>query len=74
VISWFLLHISQQENIIREFNLNELYQKSKKLSKTKGAAADKAALSQFPPVLEEEEPEQEVVGAQEEDLETKKDK
>ncbi|CAL8290162.1 unnamed protein product [Arctogadus glacialis] len=63
-----------EENIIREFNLNELYQKSKKLSKTKGAAADKAALSQFPPVLEEEEPEQELVGAQEEDLETKKDK
>lgn len=63
-----------QENIIREFNLNELYQKSKKLSKTKGAAGDKAALSQFPPVPEEEEPEQEVGGAQEEELESKKDK
>ncbi|KAG7283575.1 hypothetical protein CRUP_026502 [Coryphaenoides rupestris] len=63
-----------EENIIREFNLNELYQKSKKLSKTKGAAGDKAALSQFPPVPEEEEPEQEGGRAQEEELESKKDK
>uniref|UniRef100_A0A672ZU79 Thioredoxin-related transmembrane protein 2-B n=1 Tax=Sphaeramia orbicularis TaxID=375764 RepID=A0A672ZU79_9TELE len=55
-----------EENIIREFNLNELYQKSKKLNKTKG---DKTSLSQFPPVLEEEEPEQ--VG---EETESKKDK
>lgn len=67
--SWFVtLPNHLQENIIREFNLNELYQKSKKLSKTK------AALSQFPPVPEEEEPEQEVGGAQEEELESKKDK
>lgn len=61
-----------EENIIREFNLNELYQKSKKLSKTKGDRGDKTSESQFPPVLEEEEPEAEV-DAQEE-TETKKDK
>lgn len=54
-----------QENIIREFNLNELYQKSKKLSKTK---EDKVGQCQFPPVPEEEEPEQK------EELESKKDK
>uniref|UniRef100_A0A4W5M292 Thioredoxin-related transmembrane protein 2b n=1 Tax=Hucho hucho TaxID=62062 RepID=A0A4W5M292_9TELE len=57
-----------EENIIREFNLNELYQKSKKLNKSKG---DKINESQFPPVPEEEEPE---VDAQEEETETKKDK
>lgn len=55
-----------QENIIREFNLNELYQKSKKLNKSK---ADKDSLSQFPPVPEEEEE----PGTAEES-ETKKDK
>lgn len=44
-----------QENIIREFNLNELYHKSKKLNKSKG---DKVSVSQFPPVPEEEESEQ----------------
>ncbi|KAI4832433.1 hypothetical protein KUCAC02_015402 [Chaenocephalus aceratus] len=44
-----------EENIIREFNLNELYQKSKKLNKSKG---DKLMQSQFPPVPEEDEPEQ----------------
>lgn len=55
----------RQENIIREFNLNELYQKSKKLNKSKG---DKDGLSQFPPVPEEDEP-----GTAEES-ETKKDK
>ncbi|KAG7235862.1 hypothetical protein INR49_002059 [Caranx melampygus] len=54
-----------EENIIREFNLNELYQKSKKLSKTK---EDKVGQCQFPPVPEEEEPEQK------EELESKKDK
>lgn len=59
-----------QENIIREFNLNELYQKSKKLSKTKGE--NKLGLSQFPPVPEEEEPEQ--VGGEGEEPESKKDK
>ena len=62
---------SQQENIIREFNLNELYQKSKKLNKSKGDRGDKINESQFPPVPEEEEPE---VDAQEEETETKKDK
>lgn len=56
-----------QENIIREFNLNELYQKSKKLNKVKG---DKLSLSQFPPVPEEEEPEQQAA----DETETKKDK
>ncbi|XP_067105832.1 thioredoxin-related transmembrane protein 2-B [Osmerus mordax] len=61
-----------EENIIREFNLNELYQKSKKLSKSKGDHGDKLSESQFPPVPEEEEPEAEV-DAQEE-TETKKDK
>ncbi|XP_014064428.1 thioredoxin-related transmembrane protein 2-B [Salmo salar] len=59
-----------EENIIREFNLNELYQKSKKLNKSKGDRGDKINESQFPPVPEEEEPE---VDAQEE-TETKKDK
>lgn len=61
---------SLQENIIREFNLNELYQKSKKLNKSKG---DKINQSQFPPVPEEEEPEQPGVD-EEEETETKKDK
>uniref|UniRef100_A0A8K9XJM0 Thioredoxin-related transmembrane protein 2b n=1 Tax=Oncorhynchus mykiss TaxID=8022 RepID=A0A8K9XJM0_ONCMY len=60
-----------EENIIREFNLNELYQKSKKLNKSKGDRGDKINESQFPPVPEEEEPE---VDAQEEETETKKDK
>lgn len=60
-----------QENIIREFNLNELYQKSKKLNKTKG---DKVGQSQFPPVPEEEEPEQQGADAEGEDYESKKDK
>ncbi|KPP57048.1 thioredoxin-related transmembrane protein 2-B-like, partial [Scleropages formosus] len=45
-----------EENIIREFNLNELYQKSKKPAKGKG---EKAAESQFPPVPEEDEGEAE---------------
>eukprot|EP00063_Salmo_salar_P075913 XP_014050748.1 PREDICTED: thioredoxin-related transmembrane protein 2-B-like [Salmo salar] len=58
-----------EENIIREFNLNELYQKSKKLNKSKGDQSDKINESQFPPLPEEEEPE---VDAKEE--ETKKDK
>ncbi|XP_069023523.1 thioredoxin-related transmembrane protein 2-B [Embiotoca jacksoni] len=57
-----------EENIIREFNLNELYQKSKKLAKTRG---DKICQSQFPPVPEEEEPEQDAQG---EEPESKKDK
>ncbi|XP_074520182.1 thioredoxin-related transmembrane protein 2-B [Halichoeres trimaculatus] len=60
-----------EENIIREFNLNELYQKSKKLNKNKG---DKISQSQFPPVPEEEEPEQQGGDTQEEEPESKKDK
>lgn len=60
-----------EENIIREFNLNELYQKSKKLNKTKG---DKGIQSQFPPVPEEEEPEQQGSDTQEQESESKKDK
>ncbi|XP_064782259.1 thioredoxin-related transmembrane protein 2-B-like [Oncorhynchus masou masou] len=60
-----------EENIIREFNLNELYQKSKKLNKSKGDWNDKINESQFPPLHEEEEPE---VDAQGEETETKKDK
>lgn len=60
-----------QENIIREFNLNELYQKSKKLNKTKGERNEPSE-SQFPPVPEEdEEPEAEVA---EMERESKKDK
>ncbi|XP_020788628.1 thioredoxin-related transmembrane protein 2-B [Boleophthalmus pectinirostris] len=59
-----------EENIIREFNLNELYQKSKKLNK-KG---EKANLSTFAPVPEEEEPEQQTTDAQNEEPESKKDK
>ncbi|KAF7213302.1 thioredoxin-related transmembrane protein 2-B [Nothobranchius furzeri] len=60
-----------EENIIREFNLNELYQKSKKLGKNKG---DKLSSSQFPPVPEEEEPGQPGTDAQWEEPESKKDK
>lgn len=60
-----------QENIIREFNLNELYQKSKKLNKTKG---DKVSQPQFPTVPEEEEPEQQGPNTQGEESESKKDK
>ncbi|KAM6939934.1 thioredoxin-related transmembrane protein 2-B [Xenentodon cancila] len=60
-----------EENIIREFNLNELYQKSKKLSKNKG---DKVSQSQFPPVPEEEELEQQGADGQGEESESKKDK
>lgn len=60
-----------EENIIREFNLNELYQKSKKLNKTKG---DKVSQSQFPPVPEEDEPEQQGAYAEAVESESKKDK
>ncbi|XP_076830868.1 thioredoxin-related transmembrane protein 2-B [Brachyhypopomus gauderio] len=60
-----------EENIIREFNLNELYQKSKKLNKSKGERIEKPSESQFPPVPEEEEPETET---QEAAKESKKDK
>ncbi|XP_042250943.1 thioredoxin-related transmembrane protein 2-B isoform X1 [Thunnus albacares] len=60
-----------EENIIREFNLNELYQRSKKLNKSKG---DKVSQSQFPPVPEEEEPEQPGADTQGEESESKKDK
>ncbi|KAF7710200.1 thioredoxin-related transmembrane protein 2-B [Silurus meridionalis] len=60
-----------EENIIREFNLNELYQKSKKLNKTKGERNEKLGDSQFPPVPEEEEPEMDVP---EMEKESKKDK
>ncbi|KAK5927199.1 thioredoxin-related transmembrane protein 2-B [Pseudochaenichthys georgianus] len=60
-----------EENIIREFNLNELYQKSKKLNKSKG---DKLMQSQFPPVPEEDEPEQPGTPAEEGVVESKKDK
>lgn len=61
-----------EENIIREFNLNELYQKSKKFSRNK---AEKVSPSQFPPVPEEEEePEQPGADAQGEEPESKKDK
>ncbi|GAA6228718.1 thioredoxin-related transmembrane protein 2-B [Lates japonicus] len=60
-----------EENIIREFNLNELYQKSKKFNKTK---EDKISQSQFPPVPEEEESEQQGANTQKEETESKKDK
>ncbi|MCJ8730307.1 hypothetical protein PDJAM_G00183010 [Pangasius djambal] len=61
-----------EENIIREFNLNELYQKSKKLNKTKGERNEKPSESQFPPLPEEEEePEADVAGTEKE---SKKDK
>ncbi|XP_010769651.1 thioredoxin-related transmembrane protein 2-B-like, partial [Notothenia coriiceps] len=60
-----------EENIIREFNLNELYQKSKKLNKSKG---DKLMQSKFPPVPEEDEPEQPGTPAEEGVVESKKDK
>uniref|UniRef100_A0A3B3HAB7 Thioredoxin related transmembrane protein 2 n=1 Tax=Oryzias latipes TaxID=8090 RepID=A0A3B3HAB7_ORYLA len=59
-----------EENIIREFNLNELYQKSKKLSRSR----EKPSQSQFPTVTEEEEPEQQGAPAQGEEPESKKDK
>lgn len=58
-----------EENIIREFNLNELYQKSKKLNK-KGEKVQ----SQFAPVPEEEEPEPQTTDIQNEEPESKKDK
>ncbi|KAG9345590.1 hypothetical protein JZ751_008734 [Albula glossodonta] len=64
--------VEEQENIIREFNLNELYQKSKKLAKSRG---EKAIDMQFPAVPEEEQeaqPGSEVQG--EEEPESKKDK
>lgn len=60
-----------EENIIREFNLNELYQKSKKLNKTKG---DKIIQSQFPPVPEEDESEQQGANVEALETESKKDK
>ncbi|XP_038135659.1 thioredoxin-related transmembrane protein 2-B [Cyprinodon tularosa] len=60
-----------EENIIREFNLNELYQSSKKLSKSR---YEKMSASQFPAVPEEEEPEQAGADAQGEEPESKKDK
>lgn len=61
-----------EENIIREFNLNELYQKSKKLGKTKGEKFERFSESVFSPVPEEEEPEAETITAM--DTESKKDK
>nr|XP_020481172.1 thioredoxin-related transmembrane protein 2-B [Monopterus albus] len=60
-----------EENIIREFNLNELYQNSKKLNKTRG---DKISQSRFPAVPEEEEPVQQGADTQGEESESKKDK
>ncbi|XP_048826616.1 thioredoxin-related transmembrane protein 2-B-like [Brienomyrus brachyistius] len=53
-----------EENIIREFNLNELYQKSKKLSKGTG---ERSVEPEIPPVQEENEGEMEA-------QESKKDK
>lgn len=61
-----------EENIIREFNLNELYQKYKKLGKTKGEKSERPNESVFSPVPEEEEPETETITAM--DTESKKDK
>ncbi|KAK7166006.1 hypothetical protein R3I93_005942 [Phoxinus phoxinus] len=61
-----------EENIIREFNLNELYQKFKKLGKTKGEKSERPNESVFSPVPEEEEPETETISAM--DTESKKDK
>ncbi|XP_016095531.1 thioredoxin-related transmembrane protein 2-B-like [Sinocyclocheilus rhinocerous] len=61
-----------EENIIREFNLNELYQKSKKLDKPKGEKFERPTESVFAPVPEEEEPEAETITAM--DTESKKDK
>ncbi|XP_034754256.1 thioredoxin-related transmembrane protein 2-B [Etheostoma cragini] len=60
-----------EENIIREFNLNELYQKSKKFNKTK---EDQVSKYQFPPVPEEDEPEQQGAQAEVVESESKKDK
>ncbi|KAA0722116.1 Thioredoxin-related transmembrane protein 2-B [Triplophysa tibetana] len=61
-----------EENIIREFNLNELYQKSKKLGKSKGEKSEQLTVPAFSPVPEEEEPEAETISAM--DTESKKDK
>ncbi|KPP73625.1 thioredoxin-related transmembrane protein 2-B-like [Scleropages formosus] len=55
-----------EENIIREFNLNELYQKAKKLSKGRGEKAEGC-----PPVPDESEGQPETQG---EEAESKKDK
>lgn len=35
---WYVYHL--QENIIREFNLNEIFQKAKKLNKSRGLKAE----------------------------------
>lgn len=61
-----------EENIIREFNLNELYQKFKKLGKNRGEKSERPNESVFSPVPEEEEPETETITAM--DTESKKDK
>jgi len=59
-----------QENIIREFNLNEIFQKYKKLSKGEKSEEPK-------PPLREDPEEEELVGPheeEEEEPESKKDK
>ncbi|XP_062381301.1 thioredoxin-related transmembrane protein 2-A [Sardina pilchardus] len=60
-----------EDNIIREFNLNELYQKSTKLSKGKDEHAPEADQPSTP---EDGPDEPEPISEQLEDLESKKDK
>lgn len=66
-VSWTF----NEDNIIREFNLNELYQKSKKLSKGR-SESNQEKLANKPEEAESAEPE--LVGEQTEDSESKKDK
>lgn len=61
-------NLDVQDNIIREFNLNELYQRSKKLNKGKeenSAEAEEKVPDQPEPTAEQQE---------DSDSETKKDK
>ena len=44
-----------QENVIREFNLNELYQRAKKLSKAGDRIPEEQPLATGPPAVPDEE-------------------
>lgn len=60
-----MMRYDPQENIIREFNLNELFQKSKKLNKGRGLKDENSSLT------EEVSTD---LGGQEDPTESKKDK
>lgn len=65
-----LLTCIVQDNIIQEFNLNELYQKSKKLSKGRDESAQEP---EQPSKAEEDPVEPEPMSEQLENSESKKD-